>query len=79
MVSSETPSLRLTPLPSSAYTEAKRVVRLPTGPLTDKQAAELIADLRRSELRKVRALKGAINVHDAQTGYVAKRSKKKGS
>jgi len=43
--------------------------------LTGKQAEQLILDLRRSELRKVRALKAGIAAHDRQRGYIAKRGK----
>lgn len=75
-VSSETPALRITPLPASVYVEANRVTPAPAVQgLSPRALATLTVSLRRSELRKVRALKAAIKSHEQQRGYIAKRGK----
>jgi hypothetical protein len=49
------------PLPAHVIAEAKRgSVKIPKGPLSPQQAAKLVVDLRKSELRKARALAGAV-------------------
>lgn len=45
---------------------AEKVVHIPDGPLTYKQLLGLLAELRKSELKQNRCLKGAIAWSDAQ-------------
>lgn len=47
---------------------AEKVVSIPDGPLTYQQLLVLTAELRKSELRQNRCLKGAIAWADAQWG-----------
>jgi hypothetical protein len=47
---------------------AEKVVKIPDGPLTYQQLLVLTAELRKSELRQNRCLKGAIAWADAQWG-----------
>ena len=51
---------------------AAKVVVIPDGPLTYKQLLGLLTDLRKSELRQNRCLKGAIAWADAQASAYTK-------
>jgi hypothetical protein len=54
-------------MPAHVVAEARRgVVKMPSGSLTPRQTAELLAKVRKSELRKHRALNGALVYHERQ-------------
>lgn len=57
------------------YAEAARVVKLPAGPCDAACVKQLVAALRKSELRKLRAVKAAIAAHDRNKSNLAKRGK----
>lgn len=80
--SNRAPALRLTNLPASVDAEIVRVTPLPKGDLpggkvSDRRMMEFAAELRRSELRKVRALKAAKAAHTKQRKALAARAKGK--
>lgn len=75
--SSEVASIRLAELPASVRTEAARVVPVPKGPCDAACAKVFVAALKKSELRKVRALSAAVKSHDKNKQYLAKRGKRK--
>lgn len=76
--SSNVASYKLTDLPPSVYAESARVVVLPKSACDKGCVKRLVVSLRKSELRKVRALKSAIAGHAKQRAYLAKRGKNKG-
>lgn len=73
--SSEVASFKLSELPPNVYAEASRVVKLPAGACDAACVKRLVAALRKSELRKLRAVKSAIAAHDRNKAYLAKRGK----
>lgn len=74
---SNSSTLRLAPLPSAVYTEAKTLTPIPKGPLNGYQTRELLTEVRKSELRKRRALRSAVGAHEKQRKYVASRGKQR--
>lgn len=68
-------------LPPSVYIEAARVTALPVeqikaGQLSAADTKKLVVALRRSELRKVGALKAAISQHERKRKHYKSRGKK---
>lgn len=63
-------------LPANVYVEAKSVTKLPAGKWDVATAKKVMAKLRRSELRKVKALNDAIWHDDRVTKYLRKRGVK---
>jgi len=72
---SEAYRVELADLPPSVYVEAKRLTAIPDGAISKGEVKKLIVKLRRSELRKVSALNGAIRHHNRAKSYLAKRGK----
>ena len=67
-----TPQWRLPEMPAHVRREANSVTSIPVKAVTGKEAAHLIAELKRSEGRKVRALRSAVGLYDAARGKLAK-------
>lgn len=63
-------------MPANVYVEAKSITKLPSGKWDVATAKKVMAKLRRSELRKVKALNDAIWHDDRLTAYLRKRGVK---
>lgn len=82
--SGDAPALRIADLPAHVHAEASKVTELPpcdakvsTGVCyTPQTAATLTTALRKSELRKNRAIKAAIKSHGSERARIAGRGKK---
>lgn len=71
-----TPVWTLPDLPAHVRREASSRTTIPVKAVSGKEAAHLIAELKRSEGRKVRALRSAVGVYDAARGKLAKPKSK---
>lgn len=71
-----TPTWRLPELPAHVRREANSRTAIPAKAVTGKEAAHLIAELKRSEGRKVRALRSAVGLYDSARGKLAKTKSK---
>lgn len=60
-------------LPPNVYAEAVSLTALPKGSLSVGQVKRLVVKLRRSELRKHKALNAAVRHHSKTKRYLAKR------